>query len=117
VDYIKYFLIGVATILLGSHPFHYQDTRTKIRVVNSTEFDIVNISMFSKKFENLNPGDTTCYMDIHYNYLKDDPLIYATINDVNLGLYLEIAVENRKNTYIIDSVNLHNKRLYVRLKN
>ncbi len=115
--YLKYFIAGVTTILIGSHSFHYQDTKTKIRVVNYTEFEMLNISLFSIKFENLNPGDSSYYKVIHYNYLKDDPLIYAKINNINLGLYLEIPVENKKNTYTIDSVDLNNKRLYVGLKN
>ena len=115
--YLKYFLTSVTTFLMAVHSFHYQDTKTKIRVINSTEFEIYNISLFSIGFENLEPGHMSCFKDIHYNYLKDDPLIYATINNINLGLYLEIPVEDKKNTYTIDSVDLNTKRLYVGLKN
>ncbi|NER11541.1 hypothetical protein SAMN06265375_10393 [Muriicola jejuensis] len=112
---VRYLMIGVLFILIVVNIIENQDLKTKIRLANSTGFELSNISLFSIKFENLNPGDTSGYKEINYDYLKDDPLIYTTINHIILGLYVEIPKENKKNTFIVDSVNMENKRLYVRL--
>lgn len=90
----------------------YSDKQTYIRAINNTEYDFVNVSLFSMRFEKMKPGDTTSYKVLNYNPSVDDPLIYCTNNDVNLARYLKIPSKKvRKMSYRIDS--LQNKILYV----
>tara|TARA_R100001369_G_scaffold86579_2_gene121195 strand:+ start:2726 stop:3049 length:324 start_codon:yes stop_codon:yes gene_type:complete len=90
-----------------------KDTQSsKIRVINRTNESFSNVVLYSMDFEDLKPGDTSVYKILDYDPLKDDPLIYCSIGDINFARYLEIPSENIRNfSYLIDSVQ--NGILYV----
>lgn len=78
---------------------------TKIRVINRTNESFTNVVLFSIKFEDLKPSDTSVYKILNYNQLKDDPLIYCSIGDKNYARYLEIPNEQVKDfSYVMDSI-------------
>lgn len=84
----------------------------KIRVINHSEEDIKNVMLFSKKFQDLKPRDTSDYQVLDFDPLRDDPLIYCSIGDVNYGRYLEIPGKGSMNvSYFIDSIQ--NGILYI----
>ena len=79
---------------------------TKIRVINHTEFDFTNVMLFSLKFEDLKPNDTSAYQILNFNELRDDPLIYCSVGDRNFARYLKIPKDGLKNvSYVIDSID------------
>lgn len=85
---------------------------TRIRVINHSEERIANVMLFSRKFQDLNPGDTSAYQVLDFDPLRDDPLIYCSIRGVNYGRYLEIPGNSSKNvSYLIDSIQ--NGILYI----
>ncbi len=119
MNWIKYSLIllvvsGFSTELKSNNPTRSasQDSATKIRVVNASDLVFTHVSLFSMKFENLQPNDTSAYQELRYDPLRDDPLIYCVNDGKNLGRYLTIPDnEIRRFTYVIDSVS--NGILYV----
>ncbi|MDL5514488.1 hypothetical protein QSE00_21935 [Arenibacter sp. M-2] len=85
---------------------------TQIRVVNKTNESFTNVVLFSMKFEDLRPNDTTAYKALNYDQLTDDPLIYCSIGDKNYARYLKIPDSKVENfTYTLDSI--HDGILYV----
>lgn len=85
---------------------------TRIRVINHSEERIANAMLFSRKFQDLNSGDTSAYQVLDFDPLRDDPLIYCSIRGVNYGRYLEIPGNSSKNvSYLIDSIQ--NGILYI----
>lgn len=83
-----------------------QETQvTHIRVINRSNESFSNVALFSMKFENLKPKDTSAYKILNYDPLRDDSLIYCSIGDANYARYLnipEVGVNNY--SYIIDSI-------------
>ena len=78
---------------------------TYIRVINSTDVSFTNVVLFSMKFENLGPKDTTAYQILDYDPLKDDSLIYCTNGESDYAHYLEIPSDDVRNfSYRIDSI-------------
>lgn len=78
---------------------------TKIRVINHSQAHYTNVMMFSMKFQNLKPMDTSAYQVLDFDVLSDDPLIYCSVGDTNFARYLKIPVEGLKTaSYIIDSI-------------
>tara|TARA_R110002049_G_scaffold296797_1_gene485193 strand:- start:27550 stop:27906 length:357 start_codon:yes stop_codon:yes gene_type:complete len=78
---------------------------TQIRVVNRTNESFTNVMLFSMKFQNLMPNDTSAYRILNFDDLKDDSLIYCSTGDINYARYLEIPDDKVKFfTYIIDSI-------------
>lgn len=89
-----------------------QDKFTRIRVINRSGYSFQRVSMFSMKFGDLHPNDTSEYKVLRYDPLRDDPLVYCIAAGKNLGRYLRIPDENVKYyTYVMDSVS--NGILYV----
>lgn len=89
-----------------------QKVATQIRVLNNSEFSFTHVSLFSMKFGDLQPNDTSEYKSLRYDSLKDDPLIYCVKDGENLGRYLKIPDSTVKfYTYSIDSIS--NGILYV----
>ncbi|MER3318214.1 MAG: hypothetical protein RIB79_07970 [Allomuricauda sp.] len=89
-----------------------QEVDTQIRVINNSGHSFTHVSLFSMKFENLQPKDTSEYKSLRYDSLKDDPLIYCVQEGKNLGRYLKIPKNMvRFYTYSIDSIS--NGILYV----
>lgn len=79
--------------------------RTKIRVINRSEEHFTNVMLFSMKFQDLKPRDTSAFTVLNFDPLKDDSLIYCSIGDTNYARYLEIPVDGMKNvSYLIDSI-------------
>jgi len=66
--------------------------------------------------ENLKSGDTSKYKILDYNYLKRDPLIYSSVKNVNMALYLDVPENFMNYTYNIDSSQIQYKRVYVSFK-
>lgn len=84
----------------------------KIRVINHTDESFTHVSLFSMKFQDLAPADTSAYQNLDFDPLRDDPLIYCSVGDNNYARYLEIPAEGMKKfSYILDSVQ--NGILYV----
>tara|TARA_R110000868_G_scaffold193351_1_gene438217 strand:+ start:12785 stop:13141 length:357 start_codon:yes stop_codon:yes gene_type:complete len=83
-----------------------QDSQgTQIRVINATEESFSNVVLFSMKFGNLKPQDTSAYQILDYDPLIDDTMIYCSIDNDNYSRYLEIPAESVKNfSYKIDSI-------------
>lgn len=78
---------------------------TQIGVVNKTSESFTNVVLFSMKFEDLRPNDTSVYKALNYDQLTDDPLIYCSIGDKNYARYLEIPDDKvKKFTYTLDSI-------------
>lgn len=78
---------------------------TKIRVINGSGHSFDQVSIFSMRLPNLNPNDTTEYIELNFDPLTDDPLIYAVSEGKNLGRYLEIPEKGVKQaSYIIERV-------------
>ncbi|NKI27098.1 hypothetical protein HCG49_11035 [Arenibacter sp. 6A1] len=78
---------------------------TKIRVINRTNNNFSNVVLFSMKFPDLKPKDTSEFKILNYDPLRDDPLIYCSIGDENYARYLEIPKEGIVNfTYSIDTI-------------
>lgn len=85
---------------------------TNIRVINRTEECFTNVMLFSMRFQDLMPRDTSDYQVLDFDLLRDDPLIYCSIGNVNYARYLEIPENGRTNfSYIIDSIQ--DRILYV----
>ncbi|SHJ92744.1 hypothetical protein SAMN04487911_1605 [Arenibacter nanhaiticus] len=78
---------------------------TKIRVINRTNNNFSNVVLFSMEFSDLKPKDTSEYKILNYDPLRDDPLIYCSMGEINYARYLEIPKEGVLNfTYAIDSI-------------
>lgn len=105
---MKFFLIvGVLSFLVFcGNKNDIQDTKvTRIRVINATNKSFSNVVLFSIKFEDLKPNDTTAYKNLDFDPLLDDSLIYCSIGDTNFARYLDIPEENDKTfSYVIDSI-------------
>lgn len=85
---------------------------TNIRVINHSGEHFSNVMLFSMKFHNLKPMDTSAYQVLDFNVLSDDPLIYCSIGDTNFARYLKIPDDGLKSvSYIIDSIQ--NGILYI----
>ena len=85
---------------------------TNIRVINHSEEHFSNVMMFSMKFQNLKPSDTSAYQVLDFDILIDDPLIYCSVGDNNYARYLKIPVDGLKSvSYLIDSIQ--NGILYI----
>ncbi|MDW5290172.1 hypothetical protein [Formosa sp. PL04] len=85
---------------------------TNIRVINHSEKHFSNVMLFSMKFEDLKPKDTSAYKVLDFDILSDDPLIYCSIGDTNFARYLKIPVDGvKKVSYVIDSIQ--NDILYI----
>lgn len=83
-----------------------QENVTKIRVINNSGHQFEHVTLFSMKFGDLQPNDTSEYKILNYDSLRDDPLIYAVMEGDNLGRYLRIPDKNiRHYTYVMDSVS------------
>lgn len=79
---------------------------TKIRVINGSGHSFDQVSIFSMRLPNLNPNDTTEYIELDFDPLTDDPLIYAVSEGKNLGRYVEIPEKGVKRaSYIIQGLN------------
>lgn len=78
---------------------------TKIRVINKSGYSFEQVSIFSMRMPDLNPNDTTEYIELDFDPLTDDSLIYAVSEGKNLGRYLEIPEKGVKQaSYIIERV-------------
>lgn len=87
----------------------------QIRVINKTDHYFTNVMLFSMKFDNLKPNDTSAYRSLNYKPLQDDPLIYCSIDQENYARYLEIPSKNSYQvSYLIDSIQ--NGILYISTK-
>ena len=85
---------------------------TKIRVINQTGERFTNVMLFSMKFQDLKPGDTSAYQVLDFDPLRDDSLIYCSIGNTNYARYLEIPTEGARDvSYIIDSIE--NRIIYI----
>lgn len=85
---------------------------TQIRIINNTPHKLTYISLFSMKFPDLDPNDTSEYKVLNYNYLKDDDMIYCMQGDKKLGRYVELPDSSATHfSYSLDSVS--NDILYV----
>ncbi|WP_157941229.1 MULTISPECIES: hypothetical protein [Arenibacter] len=89
-----------------------EQNETKIRVVNNSVHELESVSLFSVRFNNLAPGDTTAYQVLDFDESKDDPMLYCMVDINNLSLFLEIPKNGRNYTYSIDSLDLVSKRIY-----
>ncbi|MEQ8218003.1 MAG: hypothetical protein RH981_07200 [Arenibacter sp.] len=89
-----------------------EQNETKIRVVNNSVYEIKSVSLFSVRFNNLAPSDTSAYQVLHFDESKDDPMLYCMVDINNLSLFLEIPEDGRNYTYSIDSLDLVSKRIY-----
>jgi hypothetical protein len=89
-----------------------EESGIPVRIVNHTDCIFRQVALLSTRFGDLRPNDTTEYRRVKYNVLKDDPLIYATVDGQHVGRYVKIPEEESKQyTYVIDS--LKNKVIYV----
>ncbi|RTE53810.1 hypothetical protein EHW67_07695 [Arenibacter aquaticus] len=78
---------------------------THIRVINSTDVSFTNVVLFSMKFNDLRPKDTSEYKMLDYDPLKDDPLIYCSAAGTRYARYLQIPeAYDEKYSYVIDSI-------------
>jgi len=93
---------------------NHQEIKIKVRVINDTDHRFTHVSLFSKPFPDLNPKDSTSFISVSYNPLKDDALIYCMKNDKNLGRYLEVP-KTKKEEWIYKIDSLRNDILYVSL--
>ncbi len=85
---------------------------TQIRIVNESSLTFMNVNLFSMKFPDLYPGDTTDYKVLNYDSLEDDPLIYCTNEGVRYASYVVIPGDDVEYyTYAIDSVS--NRIIYI----
>nr|WP_299067397.1 hypothetical protein [uncultured Allomuricauda sp.] len=85
---------------------------TRIRVINNSNQAVTHVSLFSMKFKDLMPNDTSQYKELNYNQFQDDPLIYCVSNEKNFGRYLKVPdMHVKQYTYVIDS--LSNRIIYV----
>ncbi len=79
---------------------------TKIRVINGSGHSFDQVSIFSMRMPDLNPNDTTEYIELDFDPLTDDSLIYAVSEGKNLGRYVEIPEKGVKRaSYIIQGLN------------
>ncbi len=110
-------IVGIFFLFLyngNCEDVYAEQTSTKIRVVNNSEFYFTGVSLFSMNFDNLKPGDSSSYKLLKYDPLKDDSLIYCIAEGYNYGRYLKLPDKEFGNyTYQIDSVK--SKILYVSL--
>lgn len=89
-----------------------QDSTTQIRVINNSRHSFTGVSLFSMRFEDLKPNDTTEFKQLKYDPMRDDPLIYCIENGKNLGRYVTIPDATvRYYNYRIDSIG--NGILYI----
>jgi len=78
---------------------------TQIRVINDTNESFTDVVLFSMMFNDLRPKDTSVYKMLNYDPLKDDPLIYCSVDGTRYARYLKIPEEHDRNySYIIDSI-------------
>ncbi|MDC6385744.1 hypothetical protein D2V93_08890 [Flagellimonas taeanensis] len=91
---------------------HEYDAGSKIRVINNTSLHFTEVSLFSMALKDLGPRDTTSYVELSFDALKDDPLIYCTYNGKRMGRYVQIPEKGTGlASYVIDSLN--NDIIYV----
>ena len=95
-----------------SNAISMQDSTTQIRVINNSRHSFTGVSLFSMRFEDLKPNDTTEFKQLKYDPMRDDPLIYCIENGKNLGRYVTIPDATvRYYSYRIDSIG--NGILYI----
>lgn len=108
------FLCGISLVLSACFFPKKSDEiqKIKFRIINKTEFNFTNVSVFSKNIGKLASLDTIAYAVVHYNSLVQDPLFYGINNEVNYARYLVLPKKNNeKVTYCIDSIN--NNIIYI----
>jgi hypothetical protein len=120
----KLFLSAIFIFLLFGHEFALKPQLDvpdfsccpKIRVVNHSEYTLEYVSLFSMKFDDMKPRDTSKYKSLKFDPLKDDPLMYCVVGGQNFGRYLKMPDEQQsKVTYVVDSIK--KGILHVRLTN
>ena len=94
---------------------HEELGATKIRLINNSNLSFTQVALFSKPFEHLEPKDTTEYVELIYDPLRDDPMLYCVFEGKNLGRYVEIPEKGIRNaSYVIQ--DLRDGVLYVDFK-
>nr|WP_288936015.1 hypothetical protein [uncultured Allomuricauda sp.] len=79
---------------------------TQIRIINNTRHKLTQLSLFSMKFGDLYPNDTSQYKTLKFNQLKDDDMIYCLQDGEGLGRYVMLPDSTAKYfTYSLDSVS------------
>ncbi len=116
MKYISFIFIMSLIIVCAPGKSNQVKTFTKIRVLNNSEYFLKNVSLFSMSFNDLEPKAISSYRVLKYNSLRDDPLIYTTVEGQNLALYLKIPQEMEKSTYIVDSIDINYKVIHVSLQ-
>ncbi|WP_418501175.1 hypothetical protein [Flagellimonas sp.] len=75
-------------------------------MINNTSLHFTEVSLFSKALHDLSPLDTTAYVELLFDDLKHDPLIYCTYNGKRLGRYVQLPEKGTGlASYVIDSLN------------
>ena len=110
-----FLLLCSILIFCESHTVLEKQEQTKIRVINNSSYELTNLALFSMRFNNLLPGDSTAYQVLEYDELKDDPMIYCIVDQNNLSLFLKKPENEGNFTYSIDSLDLTMKRIYFKM--
>ena len=85
---------------------------TQIRIINSTGHKLTSVSLFSMKFRDLFPNDTSEYRALNFNPLEDDDMVYCEQDGEKFGRYVMPPDSTAKYfAYRLDSVG--NGILYV----
>jgi len=89
-------------------------SKMAVRIINKSEFDLSNISLFSIKFEDLGLKRSTDYKNLNFNIDSDDAMMYLTAKNKRFALYVSPSTVNGHYSYIIDSLSMQRSYIYMR---
>ena len=87
----------------------------RVRIANKSENSFTRVSMFSMDFGGLEPGGISEYKTLDFDPLRDDSLMYCTLDDYTYSTYVQMPGKGAGNyTYSIDSIR--NDLVYISIR-
>lgn len=85
---------------------NFTQESTQIRIINNTRHKFTQVSLFSMKFGDLYPNDTSDYKTLNFDQLEDNDMIYCVQDGERLGRYVMLPDSTAKYfTYSLDSID------------
>lgn len=81
---------------------------------NNTNYIITDLNVYSQKFKNLKPNDSTCYKKIVFNELTHNSIINLTVEKKQFIIYITKPNKERS-TISIDSLDVENRIIYYKV--